>query len=322
MISRRKFIKTSGLTAGSFIFKSSGNQADKYRGRVYFKKNDNLIREADSMNERFAGDSIDSAVSQITGITDPSKAWKHILRNSKNVAIKVSCLPGKKLSTSTGLVKAVIKRIVDTGIEKNKIVIWERSDRELKRAGYRSLFYGCRVAGTDNPFIGGYSRRLEYSKSVGTFFSNLIYMVDTIINMPVVKDHDLSGVSCGMKNFYGAIYNPNKFHLNNCNPYIAHLNLHSLIRDKVRLIICDASRLQIHNGPAYYKKYCLEYGGLLVGADPVAVDKAAWELIEIERKKFGLKSLKEEEREPKYIKTAEDMGLGLTKLELLNTGKI
>ena len=37
----------------------------------------------------------------------------------------------------------------------------------------------------------------------------------------VVKDHDLAGVSAGLKNWYGVIHNPNKYHDSCCDPYVA-----------------------------------------------------------------------------------------------------
>ena len=82
-----------------------------------------------------------------------------------------------------------------------------------------------------------------------------------IINVPVLKDHDLAGVTMAMKNFYGAIHNPNKYHDNNCNPYIAELNTSPIIKDKTRLIVCDALLAQYNGGPAFKPQYTWNYGG-------------------------------------------------------------
>ena len=48
------------------------------------------------------------------------------------------------------------------------------------------------------------------------------------------------------------------------------------------------------------------YNGLLIGTDPVALDHLGWQIIEEERLKNNLKSLKEVGREPTYIATAAD----------------
>ena len=137
-------------------------------------------------------------------------------------------------------------------------------------------------------------------------------LVDSHISIPVLKDHDIAGVSIGMKNFYGAIYNPNKFHFNRCDPYVADLMNFPIIKDKLKLIVCDATRVQVNNGPAYYPRYGWEYGGLLVSCDPVALDYIGWQIIEKRRAELKLKSLQKSGREPTYIHRAAELKLGHT----------
>jgi uncharacterized protein (DUF362 family) len=126
----------------------------------------------------------------------------------------------------------------------------------------------------------------------------------------VLKDHDLAGVSLSLKNFYGAIHNPNKYHDNNCDPYVADLNTHPYIKNKLRLIICDAITLQYHGGPAYKPQWAVDYRSILLSRDPVAIDRIGARLIEEKRKEKGLSSLKESGREPLHIATAAGKGLG------------
>jgi hypothetical protein len=127
-----------------------------------------------------------------------------------------------------------------------------------------------------------------------------------------------------MKNFYGAIHNPNKFHGNRCDPFVADLCSHPLIRGKLRLTVCDASRIQIHNGPAFFPRHAREYGGVLVGFDPVALDRTGWRIIEDERRRAGMPSLRDEGREPTYISSAQRLGLGCAdreRIELVEMGE-
>jgi len=149
---------------------------------------------------------------------------------------------------------------------------------------------------------------------VGSCFSNIISRLATaIVNVPVLKDHDLAGVTLGMKNFFGAIHNPNKYHDNNCNPFIADLVTHRFIKDKLRLTICDGSTAVCGGGPAYpghHPNWAWNYAGILMSLDPVALDAVGWRIIEKKRKELGLASLAEAGREPKYIATAADYGLG------------
>jgi hypothetical protein len=273
-------------------------------------RSDRLKRINDDVNREVSGNFLNESIKRITGLSSVISAWKSLFNANEKVGIKLSCLPGRKLSSSKGLVGAILDGLNLAGVKAKNIHIWERSNRELERAGFKITTHGVRVFGTDALRGGGYSTAIEYAGSVGTCFSLILQHVDAIINVPVLKDHDIAGISNGMKNFFGAIYNPNKFHDNNCNPYIADLCTHRFINKKLRLIVCDASRIQVHNGPAFYSKYAWEYGGLLVSHDPVALDYIGWQIIEKRRKKLKIKSLKESGREPKYIKTAEKLKLG------------
>jgi len=253
---------------------------------------------------------LNKAVCKLTGCSSSQAAWKSLVAPNEKVGIKLSCLPGLPLSSSYGLVAAVTDNLLAAGVKAENIIVWERSDRELEKAGFHLSRKGICVRGTDSYPGDGYSDTIEFAHSVGTRFSKIMEEVDALINIPVLKDHDLCGVSISMKNFYGAIYNPNKFHRNNCNPFVAELNTHALIKDKLRLIVCDASRIQVNNGPAYVPRFSVDYGGLLVSRDPVALDFQGWQIVEAERKRLGLSTLKVAEREPEYIGSAEKLLLG------------
>ncbi|MEN8154790.1 MAG: DUF362 domain-containing protein [Acidobacteriota bacterium] len=312
-ISRRKFNKNllSFLPAINMISGSgSGLMKRKRQSIVIQAEPGSFIRINNDVNMEKVKKFLDKGIKKLTEYSSPDEGWRSMFSPGDKVGIKLSCLPGKPLSSSRGIVKAVIEGLASAGIKENNILVWERSNRELQNAGFPLSFKGVRVYGTDQYAGGGYSSEIEFSGSVGTCFSKIMYEVDALINIPVLKDHDLSGISCSMKNFYGAIYNPNKFHSNNCDPYIAELNAHSIIKKKLKLVICDASRIQINNGPAYYPKYSKNYGSVLMGTDQVALDHTGWQIIEKERKRAGLISLKDAGREPEYIESAVKLGLG------------
>jgi uncharacterized protein (DUF362 family) len=130
----------------------------------------------------------------------------------------------------------------------------------------------------------------------------------------VLKDHNLAGVSLGMKNFFGAIHNPNKYHDHNCDPYVADVVSHRFIRPKWRLTVCDATRAQYHAGPGYHPGFAWSLGGLIVGSDFVAVDAVGADLIDAQRKAKGLKPLAEENRPGRHVATAGARGLGVANL--------
>lgn len=313
-ISRREFLQNCGgsmaYLALSASFPELLARPLSAESRVVEVRDDKLKRVENDVNRQAAGRLLNMAVRKLVQGRSDSSAWKALFSPGERVGIKVSCLPGRKLSTSVGLVHAIVDGLGLAGVPAKNIIVWERTARELKEAGFSLSRHGVRVMGTDEYSNDGYSNRIVFAGSVGTCFSVLMEQVDAVISVPVLKDHDIAGISAGMKNFYGAIYNPNKFHGNHCNPYVADLCTHPLIRDKLRLVVLDASRLQLQNGPAFFSRYALEYGGLVAGVDPVAVDATGWRIVDRERVKKGLKTLNEVNRLPDYIATAEKRGLG------------
>lgn len=312
--SRREFLQRCVNSMAYFTVSSAFPRVFarpiKAASRVVEVRDDKLKRVGDDVNPEAAGRMLNRALQKLMQANSDLSAWKSLFNPRERVGIKVSCLPGRKLSSSVGLVHAIVEGLGLAGIPAKNIIVWERTARELKEAGFSLSHRGVRVAGTDEYPNGGYDNRITFAGSVGTCFSVLMEKVDAVISVPVLKDHDIAGISAGMKNFYGAIFNPNKYHGNGCNPFVADLCTHPLIRDKLRLVVLDASRLQLQNGPAFFHRYAMEYGGLVLGTDPVAVDTVGWHIVDRERVKKGLKTLKQVNRLPGYIATAEKRGLG------------
>ncbi len=270
-----------------------------------------LLRRQDDIDAAACRRFLDRAVVELTDRESAGAAWRSLFTPGERVALKLSCLPGKKLSTSRGLVQAVVAALADAGVAPRHVLVWERSRRELENAGFRAGFAGAQVTGSDELADGGYADDIQVSGSVASLFSRVLEQVDSVVNLPVVKHHDLAGLSAGMKNFFGAIHNPNKFHANRCDPYVADLCAHPLIRGKLRLVIADATRIQAHNGPSFYPSFAVEHGGLLAGIDPVAVDCQAWRLLDEARRGLGIKTLAEAGIEPLYLASAARIGLGV-----------
>jgi len=250
-----------------------------------------------------------AALARATGDANPVAACQRLFRPNDVVGIKIGTLPGKYLSPHPKLVHRLCHWLKQAGVPANRIVIWDRSDRELTDAGY-ALNRGktnVRCFGTNQDYE--WSPR-EWGGGGSCFSQLLISELTALVSVAVLKDHDLAGISGGMKNWYGAIHNPNRCHDHGCDPYVAQLAAFPLIRHKLRLTIVDGLIAQCHGGPAYSPRWAWPWGGVLVSTDPVSVDAAAWQIIEQRRREAKLKSLAEEGRKPKWIATAERLGLG------------
>lgn len=237
--------------------------------------------------------------------------------SNTKIGIKVNALAGLRMSSSIPLVYALADILNQSGHSKEDIVIWDRKERELKKAGYKlnTSGSGYRCFATDTRGAG-YSRELYNSKSIGSLVSNIqANMTDATINFPVLKDHSLAGLSGCLKNYYGVIHNPNKYHENLCDPYQADLYALDVIGGKEKLAIFDAVRVQYNGGPGYMGQWIEEYKSILMSTDGVALDTIGIEIINRLRTKNGLRRLKESNREPVGIQTAGKAGLGCAEID-------
>ena len=252
------------------------------------------------------GKLLDSAMSGLFRSDDPARIWSRIVRPGQMVGIKVNTLGGRGISSNVQLVEAICERLQEAGIAASNIVVWDRDSAELERAGFHIHAGGNQVQcfGTDRV---GFEDQLSSFGSVGSRVSKILTRrCDVLIGVPVLKDHDGAGVTIALKNMYGTIHNPNKYHPNGCDPYVADVNMLPQIRSKLRLTICDATTACFEGGPSFKPEFTWRPNALIVSQDPVALDTIGWQEIERKRSEMGLKRLEEEKRAPSYIATAAD----------------
>jgi uncharacterized protein (DUF362 family) len=249
---------------------------------------------------------LDRAMQALFDRDHPLEAWRKLVRPGELVGVKVNTLGGRGISSNPLLVAAICERLQGAGIKAGDIVVWDRDTDELERAGFHAAEGGNRVQcyGTDRV---DYEQDLAAYGCVGSRLSKIMTQrSNVLINVPVLKDHDGAGVTIALKNMYGVIHNPNKYHPDGCNPYVADLNMLPEIRTRMRLTICDATTAMYEGGPAFKPEHSWECNSLLVSQDPVALDYTGWQIIERKRAEHGLKTLEAEQRAPRYIATAAD----------------
>jgi uncharacterized protein (DUF362 family) len=249
---------------------------------------------------------LDRTMQALCESDSPAEAWKRVVRPGEVVGLKINCLAGKGISTSIPLVEAVCERLRQAGIPAKDIVIWDRLNADLESAGFRisTRQDSIRTLGND---VFGYEDELALHGSVASLVcKTLTRTCDAVINLPVLKDHGIVGVTMAMKNLFGAIHNPNKYHTDAGNPYVADVWMLDPIRRKLRLTLCDATTAQYEGGPSFMPQWTWRCDGLLASRDPVALDYVGWQMIESQRAEKGMRSLKDAGRAPAYIATAAD----------------
>jgi len=128
---------------------------------------------------------------------------------------------------------------------------------------------------------------------------------DKMINIPIAKHHSLTGVTLGMKNWYGILGGQRNR---------LHQRIHESLADladfmRPTLTLMDAYRVLLRNGPTggSLSDVALKKT-LIAGTDPVALDayaaKAYWDL---------------DYHTLRYLKLAQDRGLGIMNFENVRT---
>ena len=238
--------------------------------------------------------------------------WQAFVKAGKPVVLKVNAawasLPEQGGNTNPVLVEEFIRQCRAAGA--GEVLMPEKPCSSAKEAFGRSgiLEAAARAGGkfylpTDRDF-----RKIEITKGVSLKQAEVVSAVldsECLINMPVAKSHGGSGLTISMKNWMGSVKDRGFWHRNNLHQCIADLS--TVI--KPNLIIVDATRILLTNGPAGPGK--LSYPDQIIfGTDPVASDAYAATLFE--KQPFDIK----------YIKIAHDMGIGCGDLNLVKIDHI
>jgi hypothetical protein len=235
-------------------------------------------------------DAVAAAVARAAGERTATDALRKLFRPFDRVGIKVNCLGGPGLSSRPEVALQLAQLLQTAGVPARQIVIWDRSEHEMQQVGYKlSTGRGVSVLGTDHDYEDGVR---EWGPAV-------------------LKDHGLAGFSAALKNWYGAVHNPNKLHSDGCNPYIPHLAAAPVIRSKVRLTVVDATIAQCHGGPSFSPQWTWPHETIMASTDQVATDAVSWRILETRRRETGRGSFASEGREPRYVAAAAKLGLGV-----------
>jgi uncharacterized protein (DUF362 family) len=125
--------------------------------------------------------------------------------------------------------------------------------------------------------------------------TSLLFQADRLVNVPVVKHHSLSRLTCGMKNHMGLI-GGNRGRL--------HQEIHAAVVDlaaafRPTLTVVDATRVMMRNGPTGGRlEDVAAVNAVAAGTDPVACDAWAARQLGLDPSEVG------------HVVLAEGRGLG------------
>ena len=265
------------------------------------------------------------------------------------MGIKVNPVGAGLISTRLELVDVVIDWLVQAGLPKRQIIIWDRFDYMLTEAGFTPERYpGVAIEGlqTMDPSEDPNKKDLDAIRdglhvSRGLFDMNAYYWADVdapqdpvylnqhvfngkesyfgrlvtqkltkIINLPVFKNTG-NGISMATKNIgYGAVCNTNRLHRPLFFNVCTEVTASPWIRNKMVLNVTDGLRAQYDGGPGPAAQFTWDYNRLFFASDPIALDAVCHRLITEKRKAMGVKT-NEHPRFTEYLRYGEKLGLGI-----------
>lgn len=331
----------------------SGSMPGKYPGavvEVYHNKavvnNKPDLSIANSMLER--------AMLTLTGERTLKDAWFQFVTPQDRIGLKVNPVAGKLLSTSLELVEATIQQLQNAGIPPKNIIIWDRRLFQLHDVGFNHQnFPGIKITGTelkdkDDSFYNSDSKlyseqmidkkwfyyadcemkydadTLPYMVNEGkySYFSKVVtQQLDKIINIPILKNAGPTVTLCLKNLAYGTITNTARLHQDLWSETSAQVPCFPPLRDKVILNIVDGLKGCHHGGPGANPQFITAYNRILLGSDPVAVDRIGYEII-LEKRLEEKVQIEESPRGKMFMDMASNYKLGIAEKSRISHQKL
>ena len=270
------------------------------------------------------------------------KAWRKFVSPKDIIGLKVNPVAGKLLTTSHAVTKAIVKQLEESGIPRKNMVIWDRREMQLHETGYTEDNYpGIRITGTEcQDADGGYygengklysEERIDKSQflyaniegeydaytipfmvngGVNSYFTRICTeQVTKIINVPILKNAGTAVTLCLKNLSFGAISNTGRLH-KIWDEACAYPCAFPPLRDKVVLNVVDGIRGCFEGGPAANPQFICNYNTMLVGTDPVAVDRIGHDIVINKRIEEKLQS-EDKPGSLRFMEIAQELKLGV-----------
>lgn len=333
--------------------RTENSMPGKYPGKVVQINNPNCVVD-NKINYNAAYDMIAKGMLELTEAENLKDAWNMFVSPKDRIGLKVNPVAGPTLSTSVEVTQAIVKQLEEAGIPRENILIWDRREQQLFEAGFTNeAFPGIKLIGTERADEKGsmydangklyglqmidttwYYRAdcedkydaetLPYMVNEGkySYFTKIAtQMVDKIINVPILKNAGASVTLCLKNLSYGSITNTGRLHKQLWAETIAEACAFPPLRDKVVLNIVDGIKGCFNGGPGANPQFFTNYNTILIGTDPVAVDRIGYDIV---IKKRIEEKLQQEDlpRGRTFLDLAQKLNLGVADIEKIQLKKL
>ncbi len=236
------------------------------------------------------------------------------VRTGQTVAIKpnfsVPRIPDQAATTNPFMVAALVKRCLGVGAKSVKVIDnpFTNAQMCLENTGIRRAVEaaGGKVYAT-NKLSAEFYTATQAGGSIlqSVQFSKDVLESDVFINFPILKHHNGTGLTMGLKNMMGLVWDRGFFHRTDLHQAIAELATFK----KPNLVIMDAVKgITTHGpmGPGTIR----EYNQLIFSTDPVAADAYGAELFGVKAADIG------------HIGIAAGLGAGTVDWKRLNPVRV
>ena len=277
---RREFLREVSLAgvAGLLLPRAALGAWHSASSRV-ITVHDTTATSSGQINASVVQVMVDSGIRSLAQAGDVGEAWKSLLpgvSSASVIAIKVNCI-NSAMSSHPAVAYAVANSLTKMsfgggGFPENNIVIFDRTNGELRSAGYtlNTSTTGVRCFGTDSSGVGYSTTTYDVAGSSQRLSNVLTQQAEFLINLAVLKNHTGAGVTLCLKNHYGTCNRPEGLHSSWCDPHAAALSTVSPIRTRQRVNIIDALFGIRSGGPGGQPQFVANR--LIMSADIVAAD--------------------------------------------------
>jgi uncharacterized protein (DUF362 family) len=342
-IDRREFLKkSSSAVLGAGVAFRSGlklGAQDTQTAKVVQVKHSEVVQPGRVLDPEIVRNMLKKGMQNLTGSENP---WAQFFSPEDRIGLKINTLGRPILFTHHELIQAVVDELKEFGVRENNIIVWDRFEKHMSDCEFEfnTTREGVRCYGTittedlisdrldKNVIYSSENDNPEKREETGTdsYFSKIFTQeCDKIINIPILKDHGLSGVTLSLKNLaYGLCENNARFHgPEHIGPFIADFCALPEVRKKVVLHILDGLEACFERGPRpRNRRFLFTPKTIWLSSDPVALDAVGLKAIQTERKYRAHRTLAEEGRPIDHIELAGKKGLGVSDLDRIKIEKI
>ena len=262
------------------------------RSRVVETHSAKVLRGT-AVDSFFLRQMVDQSIMSLTGAGDPDAAWRAILGESRRILLKFNSVGASIVRTNDPLAELLVRAISDAGYDRDGIGLVEVSRHLREELGTAELPTGWRgkvAVGNQEEELAAY-----------------VSWSDAIINVPLLKTHQIAGMSCSLINLSHAIIRrPALYHADGCAPFVGQIISSPDVTKRLKLCLVNALRTVVDRGPDARPEDVAPTARLLLGYDPVAIDAVAVSILAAERRTRGLPST----IAVPHLDSAEAMGLG------------